>query len=76
METTIKYEIWELDKSHGLSKKQDYSGYSRNTLDRVVLLEPTVTQTHDSFEEAVKEIEERGETYTEYTILPRIYKTS
>lgn len=76
MEITIKYEIWELDKSHGLSKKEDYSGYLRHTLDRFVLLEPAISQTHNSFEEAVKCIEEKGETYTEYTILPRIYKTN
>jgi len=76
MEISIKYEIWELDKNHGLAKKENYSSYSRNTLDKVVLLEPTITQTHDSFEKAIECIEEKGETYTEYTILPRIYKTN
>lgn len=72
---TIQYEIWELDKNHGLKPEEDYSGYSRNTKDRVVLLEPLITQTHDSFEEALKCIEERGDDYREYTIIPRIYKT-
>jgi hypothetical protein len=76
METKITYEIWELDKHHGLKPEEDYSGYSRSTKDRVVLLEPKCTQNHNSFEEAVKEIEQKGDTYTEYTIIPRIYKTS
>lgn len=72
---TIQYEIWELDKNHGLKSEEYYSGYSRNTKDRVVLLEPNITQTHNSFEEALKCIEERGGDYKEYTIIPRIYKT-
>ena len=33
------------------------------------------TQNHNTFEECVKEIEKKGETYIEYTILPRIYRT-
>jgi hypothetical protein len=75
METSIQYQIWILDKNHGLKPEEDYSNYSRNTRDRIVLSEPSITQTHDSFEEAIKCIEEKGESYVEYTILPRIYKT-
>lgn len=75
METKIQYEIWELDKNHGLKPKENYSGYSRNTKDRVVLLEPNISQIHNTFEECVKEIQENGNSYIEYTILPRIYKT-
>jgi hypothetical protein len=76
METLIQYQIWILDKNHGLASEEVYSNYSRNSRDRIVLLEPSITQTHDSFEEAIKCIEERGESYVEYTILPRIYKTN
>ena len=71
MITLIQYQIWILDKNNGLEPEE----YSRNTRDRIVLLEPSITQTHDSFEEAIKCIEEKGESYVEYTILPRIYKT-
>lgn len=73
MEMTVQYEIWELDEEHGLAPKNDYSGYGKH---RIVLLQPNCKQTHDTFGLAVKEIEEKGKTYTEYTILPRIYKTS
>ena len=77
MEININYEIWELDRNHGLKPAEDYSSYQRNTKDRIVLLEPSeITQTHDSFNAAIREIEDKGKTYTEYTILPRIYKTN
>lgn len=76
MEILVKYEIWELDKEHGLKAQETYTSYRKSFKERVVLLEPTITQTHDSFNDAVKEIEDKGVPYIEYTIIPRIYKTT
>lgn len=74
MEISIRYEIWEIDKSHGLAPKERYL-YGK--YDRIVLVEPIRSfDTRDNFEGAIEEIKEKGGTYTEYTILPRIYKTS
>lgn len=68
---TIQYNIFEIGES-GLAPIDNFFNGKQQ---KIVLVEPQITQTHNSFEEALKCIEERGDYYKEYTIIPRIYKT-
>ena len=73
---TIQYQIMELDSEH-LKKQGQYRDEMR---ERVCFLpaklDSMFSNITGSLEEAVSLIEKYGNDYTEYTIIPRIYKTN
>ena len=69
----IKYIIYEIDDNHLKSEDLLYGEKQR----RVCYLEAkNLSVFHDTEEEALKEIEDFGKDFTEYTIIKRIYKTN
>lgn len=68
-----QYRIYELDKNHGLAKKERSWNETSN---RIILVEPEGYNLRDNFnsmEEVLNAISEHGEKYVEYTIVPQIY---
>ena len=68
---TIQYNIFEIGESGLAPKQNEFTGNKK----KLVLVEPNITQTHDSFADALKCIEESADYHIEYTIIPRVYKT-
>lgn len=72
----VQYQIFEVDENH-LKENDSLMGGRKK---RVCFVEATfktyVFATLDSFEEAVETIKDHGKDFTEYTIIPRIYKTN
>jgi hypothetical protein len=70
----IKYKIFEVDVNH----LESYKGL-HSTQDRICLLSARLkgwtSNYHNSIEEAAKTIEENGNKYVEYLIIPTIYLT-
>lgn len=73
----VQYQIMELDNEH--LKKSD--SYTKGIRDRVCFIPAHfdgnwVSNIQDTLEEAFKTIDMYGRDYTEYTIIPRIYKNN
>lgn len=49
------------------------NGYNEGSIKMVIEDSEFEFEVYDSIEEAVKELEQRGEKYTNYTILPHIF---
>jgi len=72
----MKYQIMEVDNNHLKKRGNHYDGDERRVCFVEVSLDGFNSSLCDSFEEAVEMIEREGKDYTEYTIIPRIYKTN
>lgn len=71
----VGYKIYELDANH-----LGESNYVFDNRDRICLVVADLgnwrTLTYDTFDQAVLAVENYGKEYTEYTIIPFIYKNN